>query len=188
MTTLVIDLDRTRSRIGHALILLFLAWHFSGVLLWLSPDGPLKQKLIPPFVGYLNFFGLWQGWSVFEQPRTYNEYLTAVVRFKDGSQSTWEFPRMEKMNIIEKMFKEGFRRWTNDCVSDTTMSYLWPDATRYVARINNRNTGNPPVSVSIIRHWIWIDPPETGLGKSLRTADDGQETLCTNAISTKELE
>jgi hypothetical protein len=181
------NLDSTWSRIRHPLIILFLAWHFSGVLCWLSPDCPLKQQLITPFIGYLNFFGMWQGWSVFEHPRTYNEYLTAQVTFKDGSEKTWEFPRMEKMGVIEKMFKEGYRRWGNDCVSDTNDSYLWPDATRYVAR-NNRRTGNPPVSVSIVRHWTWIDPPEKGIGKPLRTADDGQETLVTNAISPEDLE
>jgi hypothetical protein len=175
------------TRVRKPFILMFLLWHFSGVLFWLSPDCPLKQKLITPFIGYLNFFGMWQGWSVFEHPRTYNEYLTASVMFKDGSQKIWEFPRMEKMGIVEKMFKEGYRRWSNDCVSDVNDSYLWPDTTRYIARLN-RSYSNPPVSVSIIRHWTWIDPPETGLDKPLRTADDGQETLCTNAISLEELE
>jgi hypothetical protein len=166
---------------------LFLAWNFSGVLLWLSPDCSLKQNLISPFIPYLNFCGLWQGWSVFEHPRTYNEYLTAQVTFKDGSQKLWEFPRMEKMGLIDKMFKEGYRRWTNDCVSDVNDAFLWPDATRYIARINN-HPGNPPTKVSIIRHWVWIDPPETGIQKPLRTADDGHEILCTKAISAKELE
>jgi hypothetical protein len=182
--------DGRWSRARHTLIILFLAWHFTGVLCWLSPDSPLKQKLIPPFIGYLNFFGMWQGWSVFEVPRTYNEYLTAKVAFKDGSEKTWEFPRMEKLNTVDKMFKEGYRRWANDCVSDTSDSFLWPDATRYIARINRDNggSGNPPVSVSIIRHWIWIDPPEIGISKPLRTTDDGQETLCTQAIATKDLE
>jgi hypothetical protein len=179
--------DLTWSRIRRPLILMFLAWHFSGVLLWLSPDGPLKQNLIAPYIGYLNFFGMWQGWSVFEHPRTYNEYLTALVKFKDGSEKIWEFPRMEKMSITEKMFKEGFRRWTNDCVSDVNDSYLWPDATRYIARLNAL-PGNPTVSVAIVRHWIWIDPPETGIDKPLRSADDGQETLCTNVISERDLE
>lgn len=175
------------TRIRGPLILMFLVWHFSGVLLWLSPDSPLKQKLITPFIGYLNFFGMWQGWSVFENPRTYNEYVTAVVTFKDGTQTTWEFPRMEKMNVIEKMFKEGYRRWGNDCVSDINMSFLWPDATRYIARVN-RQAGNPPVTVSIVRHWIWIEPPETGLGKPLHSTDDGQEILCTRDIAAEELE
>ncbi len=183
----MINLNDMWNRIRRPLILIFLVWNFSGVLLWLSPDNPLKQKLITPFLGYLNFFGMWQGWSVFEYPRTYNEYLTAVVAFKDGSEKIWEFPRMEKMSVTEKMFKEGYRRWANDCVSDVNDSYLWPDATRYIARVNRR-TGNPPVSVAIIRHWIWIDPPEIGIGKPLRTVDDGKETLCTYAISEKELE
>jgi hypothetical protein len=174
-------------RVRIPLILAFLLWHFGGVLLWLSPECSLKQKLITPFVGYLNFFGMWQGWSVFEKPRTYNEYLTAEVTYRDGSKKTWEFPRMEKMNVVEKMFKEGYRRWANDCVSDTNMSYLWPDATRYIARINS-SVGNPVVSVSIVRHWIWIESPETGLDKPLHAADDGQEILCTRSISIAELE
>jgi len=169
------------------LILAFLVWHFSGVLLWLSPDSALKQKLIPPFISYLNFFGMWQGWSVFEKPRTYNEYVTADLIYRDGSKKAWEFPRMEKMNAGEKMFKEGFRRWGNDCVSDTAMSYLWPDATRYVARINS-SVGNPVVSVAIVRHWVWIESPETGLDKPLHTADDGSEILCTRSIPIAELE
>jgi hypothetical protein len=181
------NLVGTWSRIRHALILIFLVWHFSGVIIWLSPDCPLKQKLITPYLGYLNFFGLWQGWSVFEHPRTYNEYVTAVVAFKDGSQKIWEFPRMEKLSIIEKMFKEGYRRWGNDCVSDVNDSYLWPDAARYIARMN-RSNGSTPASVSIIRHWVWIDPPETGIGKPLRTLDDGQETLCTYNTSTEDLQ
>src|ERR1700678_1767353 len=92
----VSNLVGTWSRIRQPLILIFLVWHFSGVMIWLSPDCPLKQELITPYIGYLNFFGLWQGWSVFEHPRTYNEYVTAVIGFKDGSQKIWEFPRMEK--------------------------------------------------------------------------------------------
>ena len=155
--------------------------------MWLSPDSQLKQILIPPFIGYLNFTGTWQGWSVFEHPRTYNEYVTALVKYKDGSEKIWEFPRMEKMGIVEKMFKEGYRRWGNDCVSDVNDSFLWPDATRYVARVN-RIPNNPPVSVSIIRHWTWIDPPEKGINVALRTADDGQEILCTREITAKDLE
>jgi hypothetical protein len=168
-------------------ILLFLLWHFSGVLLWDSPDCPLKDKLITPFLSYLNFFGLWQGWSVFETPRTYNEYLTADVTFKDGSRGTFEFPRMEKLNLAEKMFKEKFRRWANDCLCDESMSYLWPDAARYVAR-QYKGQGTPPVSVTLVRHWIWIDPPDIGLTKPLRTTGDGEQKLYTCAIDAKELQ
>jgi hypothetical protein len=175
------------TKLYQALILVLLAWHFAGILLWLSPACALRDELIPPFLGYLNFFGFWQGWSVFEKPRTYNAYLTAVITRQDGSQATWEFPRMEKLSIIDKMFKERYRRWTNDCVSDPNMSYLWPDAVRYIARLY-RCPDNQPVSVSIVRHWIWIDSPAVGLDKPLRTADDGQQILCTCAISAKDLE
>ena len=161
-------------------------WHFCGVILWLSPACPLRDAMLKPFLGYLNFFGLWQGWSVFESPRKYNEYLTARITFEDGSQRSWDFPRMEKMGVIEKMFKEKYRRWTNDCVADETKPFLWPDAARYVAR-RNRNQTNQPVTVAIIRHWTWIPAPEIGLGKPLPTTDDGQSTLYTGKISPEDL-
>jgi hypothetical protein len=173
-------------KVREPIILMFLCWHFAGVMLWDSPDCSLRTELIGPFVGYLNFFGLWQGWSVFEKPRTYNGYLTATITFKDGTKRTWEFPRMEKMNLVEKMFKEKFRRWTNDCVSDENLSFLWPDTTRYIARLNHTGHSNPK-SIAIIRHWTWIEPPEKGISRPLRETDDGQDTLYTGYISDADL-
>lgn len=174
------------TKLREPIILFFLMWHFSGVILWLSPACPLRDAMLKPFLGYLNFFGLWQGWSVFESPRKYNEYLTAQITFANGSQKSWDFPRMEKMGVIEKMFKEKYRRWTNDCVADETKPFLWPDAARYVAR-QNRSQTNQPVKVAIIRHWTWIPAPEIGLGKPLSTTDDGQSTLYTGKISPEDL-
>ncbi len=93
---------------------------------------------------------------------------------------------MEKMGPVEKMFKEKYRRWTNDCVSDETKPFLWPDAARYVARLH-RSASNQPVTVSIIRHWTWIPAPEIGLGKPLPVADDGQQTLYVGKITPEDL-
>ena len=169
-------------KVRGPLILLFLAWHFTGVILWDSPACPLRDQLLTPFIGYLNFFGLWQGWSVFEKPRKYNGYLTATITFKDGSTKEWEFPRMEKLGIVEKMFKERYRRWSNDCVSDESKPYLWPDATRYIARLH-ANPNNPPVTVSIVRHWEWIPEP----GQAVASNQDGSNILYTGQISAEDL-
>ena len=168
--------------IRESITLLLLFWHFTGVMLWLSPDCTLKSSLISPFIGYLNFFGLWQGWSVFEKQRAYNGYLTAEVKFQDGSKTEWEFPRMEKLSITEKMFKEKYRRWTNDVVSDESKAYLWPDTARYIARLH-RSPDKQPVEVAIIRHWEWIAPP----GQSKSTNIDGQNTLYKGPISAEDL-
>lgn len=168
--------------IREPIILLFLFWHFTGVLLWLSPQCTLRDSLLSPYIGYLNFFGLWQGWSVFEKPRAYNGFLSAEIKFQDGSKQEWEFPRMEKLGFAEKMFKEKYRRWTNDCVSDESKTYLWPDAARYIARLH-RSPGKRPVEVSIVRHWEWIAPP----GQSKSTNIDGQNTLYKGTISAEDL-
>ena len=94
---------------------------------------------------------------------------------------------MEKLGLVEKMFKEKYRRWANDCVSDESKSFLWPDAVRYIAR-RNTTKDSRPVSVSLIRHWTWIDPPEQGLGKPLRLADDGTNTFYAAKISPEQLQ
>ncbi|MBX9719868.1 MAG: hypothetical protein K2X81_00610, partial [Candidatus Obscuribacterales bacterium] len=169
-------------KIREPVILFFLAWHFAGVILWLSPQCPLRNQLLMPFIGYIKFFGLGQGWIMFDSPRNYNGYLTAVISFKDGQQKIWDFPRMEKLGIVEKMFKERYREWTNDFISDESRPYLWPDAARYIARLNN-DPKDPPVSVSIVRHWIWIKPPEQGIDAALSTVDDGRKILYTGTIS-----
>lgn len=93
---------------------------------------------------------------------------------------------MEKLGPIEKMFKEKYRRWTNDCVADEAKPFLWPDAARYVARLH-RNATKQPAEVSIVRHWTWIPAPDKGLGVPLSTADDGQSVLYVGKISPEDL-
>lgn len=167
---------------------LFLVWHFTGVTLWICPPSPLQEQLIQPFIWYVNYFGLWQNWSVFVSPRTINYYLTAFIRFKDGTERTWEFPRPEKLGIVEKMFKERYRQWGTDAVNDDTEPYLRPDAARYIARLHNSDPANPPVGVALIRHWTYIPPPEEGLGKPLPDDDDGQDVIYEAEITPGDLE
>jgi hypothetical protein len=156
---------------------LALVWHFSGILIWLSPANPLQEQLIGPFVWYLNYFGLWQSWALFVSPHMVNYYMTAMVKFRDGTVQTWEFPRPEKMGYLERMFKERYRQWGVDALNSDAESYLRPDAARYIARLHNTDPNNPPVRVCIIRHWTYIPPPEEGLGKPLPAEEDGQEVI-----------
>jgi hypothetical protein len=176
-----------RQGLYHLIVSTFLIWHFAGIGLWLCPPNPLQERLVEPFIWYVNFFGLWQNWSVFIAPRTVNYYMSALITFKDGTQRDWEFPRMEKMGILEKMYKERFRQWGTDAVSDDSMPLLRPDAARFIARLHYKNPSNPPVAIALIRHWTNIPPPEDGLGKPMKESDDGQQIIYQTEVSPSDL-
>ncbi len=167
-------------------ISIFLVWHFTGVILWLCPNSLIRHRLLSPFIGYINFFGLWQGWSLFDNPTKVNYYLTALVTFRDGTEKIWAFPRMDKLPILAKMHKERYRKWAHDVLNDERNSFLWADAVRYVAR-QNYNSHNPPVAVCLVRHWSRIPPPKEGLGKPLPDADDGQSVLYMRDVTAEDL-
>lgn len=166
-------------------VLLFL--HFTGVILWILPASSMQERLVQPFIPYINYFGLWQNWCVFVSPHTVNVYMSADIKYKDGSVSSWEFPRMDKMGILEKMYKERYRQWGTDAVSDDTMPMLRPDAARFIARLHNTEAGNPPVSVRIVRHWTYIPAPIDGLGKPLPEEEDGEEVVYDGDINPEDL-
>lgn len=171
---------------GKVLISLFIVVHVSAICLWLCPSSRIRDLLLAPLRPYVTFLGLWQSWGVFApDPKNWNPYMTALIIFADGSQKMWEFPRMDKLNLIDKMFKERYRKWANDCVNNEQVAIVWPDTARYIARLHS-NPVNPPVSVSIIRHWTWISPPnecpkrrvpEGGGSKTLFTYDLAPEDL-----------
>lgn len=153
------------SRIRKPLISIFLIFHCSAVAIWLIPAST-PQKLVKKIVApYMYYFGLWQYWCVFApEPKTYNVFITALIRYKDGTESIWEVPRAEKMGYIERGFKERYRKWANESIYDPKYKRSWPDAARWIAR-NHSKPGKVPESVSLIRHWAYIPSPEEGLGK-----------------------
>lgn len=171
----------------HRVVLnVFILWHVCGIGLWLSPDSRFRDWLLTPFRPYISFFGFWQRWSVFApDPKKWSTYLTAVITFRDGAIRNWEFPRMEKLNPLEQMFKERYRKWAIDCVNDPAVSFIWPDTARYIARLYN-NDRNPPVSVSLVRHWEMIPRPD-GLPHNISYAPEGALILHTEKINPEDL-
>jgi hypothetical protein len=65
---------------------------------------------------------------------------------------------MENLGFFEKYVKERYRKYANDNLRLDSNSTLWPDAARYIARVNNRPS-NPPVSVDLVRYWSIVPPP-----------------------------
>ncbi len=128
----------------------------------LLPSWAPRDLLIQPVQPFLGAFGLWQAWNVFSpEIRKENYHLFALINFKDGSMSIWEFPRQESKTGIEQLRAHRFRKWSQDRVKNNTFGLVMPDTARYLARVHN-NKNNPPVSVTISMLSAKIPEPKKG--------------------------
>ncbi len=149
----------TKLRIAHSVAI---AAYILSLCLMLLPSWPPRNLLIQPVQSFLGAFGLWQAWNVFSpEIRKENYHLFALVDFKDGSMSVWEFPRQEEKTGIEQLRAHRFRKWSQDRVKNNTFGLVLPDTARYVARLHN-NTLNPPVAVTISMLASNIPEPRQG--------------------------
>jgi len=128
----------------------------------LLPSWAPRDLLIQPVQPFLGAFGLWQAWNVFSpEIRKENYHLLALINFKDGSMSIWEFPRQESKAGIEQLRAHRFRKWSQDRVKNNTFGLVMPDTARYLARLHN-SKNNPPVSVTISMLSANIPEPKKG--------------------------
>src|SRR4030095_15430892 len=155
------QLSRVR-RLKYLVVNVFVAFHVVTIAFWCvpvnSPLIPLFRNLVRP---YFIWSGLFQSWDMFAPiPKAANTYVEALVVYKDGSRKTWTFPRMEKLGITEKFFKERYRRLAENLLRDDTDALL-PDAARYIARTNS-NPDNHVRLVILIHKWSLIAPRPDG--------------------------
>jgi hypothetical protein len=120
--------------------------------------GKIRHVIAP----YMVWSGLTQGWALFApDPQYINVYLEAQITYRDGQKKIWKFPMPQDYGYYRRYFMERERKWSSDNLRLDSNAFLWPDAARYVARVN-RDPNNPPVSVALIRHWSFIAPPRSG--------------------------
>jgi len=138
----------------------FILLNLFGMVSWCVPmESPLVVACRNVVKPYVLFTGLFQKWDMFApEPSRLNCYVGAQIVYRDGHNSLWTFPRMENLGIVDKYFKERFRKFANDNLRLDTNSALWPDAARYIARLHN-SAANPPVAVNLIRYWSEVPPP-----------------------------
>lgn len=106
--------------------------------------------------------GLYQNWALFApNPLSVNSRLEAEVIYRDGRTSVWKFPLPQDFGYFQRYFKERYEKWGNQAVRLDQNAVLWPDAARYIARLNNDGK-NPPVTVKLVRYWSQIAAPRSG--------------------------
>lgn len=164
----------------------FIVFHLTLILIVLFPSRA-TSSLLAAFKNYIFFFALEQNYSVFApKPRDANVHLVAVIMHKDGTLELWEYPRMERMNQVERLFKERYRKFAHDNVVWDEFTMYLPDFARYIARLNNKTPNNPPVSISLLRYSASIPEPAQGLSGPLPPQSETQ-TIITYQVKPADL-
>jgi hypothetical protein len=143
-------------------ISVFIGFHLVAIACWCVPvDSPLVpvcRNLVRP---YFVWAGLFQSWDMFAPvPKGANIYLEATVVHRDGSRTTWAYPRMEQMSLREKLFKERYRKFA-DMLQRDELDDLLPDVARHIARLNS-DSQNPVKTVILIQRLSFIVPRPDG--------------------------
>jgi hypothetical protein len=167
----------------RVLINVFLMFHLLVILVWSFPInlrslGKIKRVIAP----YMVWSGLAQRWTLFApNPGNTNAYLVAQITYRDGQKKVWNFPMPQYFGYYRRYFMERQRKWSRDNLLMDYNAALWPDAARYVARLNS-DLNNPPVTVELISHWSLIPPPTSAQPETWK-----QFTIFTYSVSPKDL-
>ena len=148
-----------------AFILFHLVVIISGAIpegLFLVKDlhlGGLLTTLNKALAHYSAPIGLNVGWSMFApDPMRNNTYVDAEITYRDGRKHIWSFPQMQELGYYDRYVKERYRKFATERLWVEENSMLWPDAARYVARLNAKPS-NPPQTVKLVHYWFEIPPP-----------------------------
>ena len=135
---------------------LFIGFHVLAIACWCLPiDTPLFPLRSGFVRSYFLWTGLFQSWDMFAPiPKGANTYIEATLVYKDGSRKTWEYPRMEQMNLKEQLFKERYRKFAEN-LQGGELDDLLPDAARHIARLNS-TPQNPVKTVILIHRFSFI--------------------------------
>jgi hypothetical protein len=165
----------------------FIIFHLALITCWLFPNHPIEQAINSTFTNYIVFCGLDQGYGVFApNPRSINVHLEAVITYADGTVRLWQYPRLERMNLWQKMIKERYRKYGNDNLAWTSDTRLLADLGRYVARLSS-DQNHRAAMVSLIRYSIAMPLLPAGFCQSLPPQSD-MNTLISYEVRPEDLE
>ena len=149
--------------IQRTVVSAFIIFNLIAILCWAFPvDTQLFPAVNHHTYYYMNLSGLSQGWSLFApNPPNSNCRMSAEIVHQGGSTNLWNFPMPQDFN--NSYFLERDRKWANDSLRMDRNSMLWPDAARYIARIND-DSMHRPVSVKLFRVCETVPTPGSNPG------------------------
>jgi hypothetical protein len=167
------------ARIRKLVISLFVSIQLLIIVCRLFPQFEWQSTFYQYVQGYVAFLGFDQDWSVFApKPIDQNIHLIAVVEHQDGTEELWAYPRMEKLDLLTRMFKERYRKFGHDNVANPRWKAFLPDLARFVARQVN-DAQNPPIMVSILKFSSPIPEPPEEFNKKLSMEMPPQSNVTT---------
>lgn len=130
-----------------------------NILAMVRIHAPLGNKVVGliyrPVDSYLSFFSIFQSWTMFSpNPSRTNVYVTAHVKFEDGTSDTYMLPRNTDLNFADRYtFGERFRVIT-EAIRRDDGNFMWRDVSKFAMRqVRNKNFNKIPVKVDLVRHW-----------------------------------
>jgi hypothetical protein len=137
----------------------FLVFHIVAITCWCVPLNSLLPARVKEAVRpYMLWTGLFQAWDMFApEPPMLSIYLEAEITFRNGQTRVWKFPKMQELGYAERYYKERYRKFANERLRLDDNARLWPDAARYIARLNH-DPANPPATVQLARYWRDLAP------------------------------
>lgn len=110
--------------------------------------------------GYVLGTGMWQYWDMFApNPSTLDFWVDAEVEFQDGTKRIHAYPRMANLSIPMKYVQERFRKFLERAHAED-YQYAWPQFAQRIALSEFDDPSNPPVKVTLRRHFREILPPD----------------------------
>jgi hypothetical protein len=127
----------------------FTITHILLIVAWLFPVTGSLSAIRNVFSRYIVFLGLDQNYSMFApRVRKVDRHFIALITFQDLSTVIWPYPRVERMSIIEAMYRERYRKFANDNLVMPSLKMFLPGLARFIAR-THVCPGNKPELVSI---------------------------------------
>ena len=146
------------SRVGRALISLFLTITVLSLVIWNMPDSYLRATVQPFVTPYVALVGLDQSWRIFApDPRQTSLFIHARIEYDDGSESRWELPGGD---LIGPYRSYRWRKWADQVRQDDNAE-MWEPTARYLASLHTAG-GRTPIRVTLVR--TWADVPALGSG------------------------
>ncbi len=153
------------SKVKRIALNIFIVFHLSLIVCWAVPVNTRLFLVARPVIApYMQWSGLAQGWNLFApNPLSLNSRAEAEITYRDGQTELWKFPRPQDFGYIKRYTMEREHKFSFDSLQNDRFVILRPDAARYIARLNNTKTDNPPVTVTLVGYRSQIAPPGSGL-------------------------
>ncbi len=147
-----------QNKYGRALTSVVLVFYFLFLIAYLFPKNEARNRLVEPFEVAWNYWRLDQYWALFSPGiRNINFHPTAVIRFEDGAELAWQFPKNSKEGFLDEYRGEKWRKLCIDSMPWPDFKEYWPDIARFLGK-KYYDSSNKPVSFSL--HLNWADTPK----------------------------